>query len=464
MALLNTPQARLFLALALPIGLAYAVVTPPFALDDEADQLASAYALSAAEPAPLDDGEGWYRLVPQDYVRELARYTSLPANEQGRIDHAAWWQSLSGAQASPTLAPLAAQPDARSLLPAVLHLPALWLGRLFGLPALAQLYLARALALAAYALLCAAAVALAGRLSWLFFVLALTPAALAEGASLSSAGCKAALALLFAALFARAAQSDTGPNARERLWLLLAGTALAACSAPLLLLGVGLAALAPAGTSRARRWAPAFVLVFGAGALILGQWALDPRPLVPAPSLTWQRVIWPLTDMGRAWRMLRLTLFRRGDEAWMQAVAIGGALAQQLRLMGALIATLHAQLVISLAWGALHRQLSPERARGVVRFSLLAGVAGSVGLGFALYLSDPNVPAPVLQRFRGEPFFAVLPWLAIALSAHGRPFAARWLMRLPGLRVVLPVLLLNAYCLLSLYGRYHATPLLQFPY
>jgi hypothetical protein len=270
------------------------------------------------------------------------------------------------------------------------------------------------------------------------------------------------LALLLAALLARAAQAQAPSDRRERLALVLVAVAMAACKAPLLLLALALVALSPEGS--ARRWAPAGAVLLAGGVLIASQWALDPRPLVPPPTPTWQRILWPLSEPQRAWRLVRVTLFRRGDEAFLHAIAIGGSLAHQMRLMGTVIATLHTQLVIALAWGAMHNVLPPQRAQAILRWTLGAALASSVAIGFSLYLAEPNIPARVLENFTGEPFFAVLPWLAIAMAFGARPFAARWLLQRPALRVVLPVVVLNLYCLLSLFSRFHADPAWQFPY
>jgi hypothetical protein len=145
-------------------------------------------------------------------------------------------------------------------------------------------------------------------------------------------------------------------------------------------------------------------------------------------------------------------------------MAIGGALAQQLRLMGSLIATVHTQLLIALACGALHNVLPRARARAIARWSLAAALASTMVIGYSLYLAEPNVPTTALDSFTGEHFFPVLPWLAIAMAFGARPFAARWLARRVGLRIVLPLVALNLYCLFSLFGRFHADPAWQFPY
>lgn len=418
---MNTHEAaRICLWLTLVVGLLYAAVYPPFAPRHELEHLAAAYGLAHGQLTPRIDGEGpahWLPLPPSD---ALDAYRLLPLDENARLDLAAWWRDLSAPRPA-TDTRIAAAPSTTSLLPLVAHVPALWLAQLCGLAPLLQLYLARLFGIVSYAVLVAGAVALAGPLHLVFFALALMPSALADAGSVTGASLPYALSLLLAALCLGRVRATEAlvPAHRARLAALLA-------------LGVALAALG---------------------------WGLDARPLVPAPDTLGARLSWPFTHPIAALNMLRLTVFRRGDEALLQLLACEGWLAHQLRFGGAVISVVLGQLLLGLSCGTLYGSLPAARARLLARRFLLVALLLGVAVCTSLYLAQEGLAHTTLQGFDGAPFRPLLPWLALALALGTRPVAARWLARSPFTRVVLPILLLHAYALFALFGRFHVASL-----
>jgi hypothetical protein len=334
--------------------------------------------------------------------------------------------------------------------------------------------LARATALATYVLAAATAAALANPLGWLLFALALTPGVLLRASCNSSALLAHAQALLLLALVVRLAASACAradshtltrdAERRSALALILLGAGSAVCDAPSLVLFPFLASLALEHVPARRRWLLLATALLCTCLMIAAQWRCDPRPLVPPDSSLAERLTWPLQHPARAWRMLRRTIFRRGDEAWLELAALPAALTQQLRFVGTFVATLHGQLLFALSAGALRAVLPPGRASILARAAMLAALLYTLAVGIHLVLAEPQLRPPVLEGFTGVPFFPALLALSLALASGAPPLAARWLTRRPIVRIVLPLILLHAYCLTALTARFHLAPTLPFPY
>jgi len=458
MAALNARAPRLCLWLTLLLGLAYALVYPPFTPNQELAQFAEARDLANGRLAPVAGPHGAVRVLPAARADGLDTYAALSSNGEARLDHALWWADLGAA--STTEVRVATAPDSRSPVPLLAHVPALWLGNALGLSTLAQLYVARVFGLVSYALLAALAVAWSAPLRPLFLTLALTPAALSDAASVTGASLPYALSLLLAAALVRSALPSHPPadSARSVLLPTLVGAVRPA------LWWLALAGAAWEGTRRTpRRLARALAPALLSGALVVLLWLADPRPWLPPPYSLATHLTWIVTHPLAALKLLGLTLFRRGDEALIQLVASDGLLAQQLRLSGVAITLLFGQLLVLLSCGALHglvpRQEAARLARACAFTALLAGVASCVSLG----LREVPLGAPILELFDGAAFRPLLPWFALALAFGVRPVATRWLVRRPLMHVVLPIALLHAYALFALFGRFHASTDLPFP-
>jgi Predicted membrane protein (DUF2142) len=415
-AALNTRLARLFLLCALPLGAAYALISPPFTGNEEPAHLARVRDISQGLLRSQSDAQGRYRRVPGDIPVLSERAAALLADETARVDR----EALFGGGMAPQRA-LARMPVAEQLtnpVPYLTEVPAIWLARALGLSSLGQLYLARLASLVTFSLLAAWAIALAGELGWLFVVLGLTPMALIEGSLMSVDGITNGLALLCFALLLRA---SVDKRARTALVLVLLLALSTLCRAPY--------SLAP----------------------------LDGGTLL-------DRIAWPLLHPRRALLIAGRTLFKQGDDILIQLFGVRDMLSDQLRFLSSAVAASELCLLLSLSWGALRAQLAQDKRRSLARGLGLAGCLGVLATVFFVYVSA-NVRAPrFLEHVEGRYFFPLLPALLIALASVGRPFAARWLTKRPLHRVLLPILALNLWCVLALIARFYLSPDLDFPY
>lgn len=459
---MKTRPAHWWLARVAPaLGVLYLVVCPPFLTADERTQLATGDSLTRAGWSARLDAQGAYVLVPPDFLRAADAYAPLATNAQARVDAAAWWRELRAPAAPGPAQRMAVDPDVRSPLPALPGAAGIGLGRALGLSALAQLYLARASALVVYTLAVVGAAALADPLGWLFFALALTPGVVLRAACNGTPTLADALALLVFALTVRMARDTTR---RGALALVLLASGLALCQSPCLVLIPFVTLLAFEHLPVRHRWLSLVMALLGTSILIAVQCVYDARPLVPFDGSLAERLSWPLRQPSRALRTLRLTLFRRGDEAVLELLALPAALTQQLRFVGSFVATVHGQLLFALSAGALHTVLPAGRTRSLARGAMLAALLCTLAQGINFLLAEPQLRPPVLDGFTGAPFFPAFLALSLGLACGVRPLAARWLTRRPIVRIVLPLVLLHVYCLAALAARFHLTPALPFPY
>lgn len=406
--------ARLVLRCALPLAFAYALVQPPLSGHHEAAHVAQI----VQEPSQL---QAWSESS-----------AALLADEDARGDSELFKSALN-------------------------ELP--------------PLYVARGASLVSFALLAAFAVYSAGQFAWLFAVLSLTPMALAAAATASLASLSNGLGLVFAALFLRAVRA--GPSAadaralvRSRLLFALLIALLTLCKPAYALLALALLALPTEGGEGLRaRFAPVGLSFALALPALLFSVLLDANMFQPfGGGSFWERFTFPLFHPVLAFHIARKTLFRQGDDVWLQLFGAHDVLSQQLRFLASTIAVCESCLLLSLAWGALHAQLSAEARRALTRFVALALGLTSLALVHSVYFSA-NEPRPrFLEQLDGGDFFPLLPLLCVALTARGHSFAARYLHKRPARRVLWPMLALNAWYLLSLIARFWLPPTLNFPY
>ena len=422
-----------FLGLALGFGTLFLLLTPPLQAPDEGRHLLRAFAISEgtllAESLP---GQVAGVDVPRSLVdleRELSpglrRKTGL-RQDPARLE-AALAERLAPDDrvriALPSLySPLAYLPQALGI----------GLGRALGAAPVALVWLGRAANLLFYALAVAAALRLAPAHRVVFALLALTPMALFEAASLAADGAANALAFLFAAAVLRAA--DTGrPTlvARQIAGLALLASALALTKqayAPLA--AAALAIPAPRFASRRER-ALGLAAIVGCAALAAGLWFLALRGLTLQP-LTF------VADPGAQLRFLaahplaalavplRSALLRGGS--WLLTfVGVLGSL--DVRLPGA-VYLLHPLVLLA---AALLDGGPASPLRGARRLWLLAVAAGT-GL-FVLLLGYVAWTPPgdsLVRHVQGRYFLPLAPFVAAAIHLP-RAAAAPRALRLAGL-------------------------------
>lgn len=465
MASLNTRESRFGLGCALLLGMLYALVNVPFGFREEAAHLARAYALSRGVLQPQHVAGQSVFPGPAGYALESARYAAVLQRESARVEVPALWQSLTTRHASEDEVSFAANTGLLTTpLPFLPYLPALWFARLFDLSVLWHLYLARAAGVFTYGLLGSLAIALAERASWLVLALVLAPATLFHAGAVSASGLTNALALLFAALLVRTARRPS-PTRRQRIGLSALVLLLGCCSPPALFLS---AALVPLGADSSRGNSAGLRLASGTlllGVLVVGGWHLLACYVPPeSGGQLLSSLVWPFAHPAGALRLVTMTLVRRTDETLMELLAAVHQTTDQLRFMGAAVSAAYGTLLLSASCGALNVGGTFARGASLARWLLVAALATALATVLVAHLSAKDVPARTLAGVDGAALIPALVCLVVAAALGFRPFAARWLTLGRANRLLIPLALMNLYCVVSLFGRYYASAKLQFPY
>jgi uncharacterized membrane protein len=219
----------IFLTLALGLGLAFLVVNPPFAVNDEDVHLARVYELSTGRLTTRSDEQGEYHEVPEDYVALGARYWRMvEPGDQARVDVGELWQQVRAGRAKAQVH----FPGRAGAYAPICYLPqilAVWLVRHFDVSVLVHLYAARLASLLGYIALAWMAIRVSAQLQWLFMIIALTPIALTQAAGVSADGTVIGLSLLFFALAAKAVCMGDTLSRKELVGLAVAVIALTVC-------------------------------------------------------------------------------------------------------------------------------------------------------------------------------------------------------------------------------------------
>jgi hypothetical protein len=420
--------ARAFLTLSLAFGAAFLAVTPPLQAPDESRHLMRAFLIAEgtflAERIP---GQVASVLVPRSLFEMKARLAPKARDGDRRQDPArlraelreALWPEDRVRIALPSLySPLPYAPQALGVLA----------GRALGAPPVAFVWLGRALNLAFYVGCVYLALRIAPAHGFAFLLLALTPMALFEAASLAADGSANALAFLLAAAVLRAADpARPSVGAREVAALALVASALALTKqayAPL-----AAAALAiPAARFRSRRaWLVSVAAVTGAALLAAGLWFAALRGL-ELPRLTYAsdpaaQLRWMAAHPLEAAVVFAHTALARAD-TWLRTfVGVLGSL--DVPLPTAVYAVHPLVLLVAVALDGGPR--SPVRG---ARRAVLLGVVGATGLGVLLlaYVGWTRPGDDTVRHVQGRYFIPLAPFAAAALhlpNAVRVPGAAR---------------------------------------
>jgi hypothetical protein len=465
----QSPIARRFLPCALLLGLAYAIINPPLAANDERDHWLRLLDLSRGQLITRSDAQGAYVEIPSYYDEELiALYAPLPSQSEQRVDGAKLLRDLTERHETQRTGQTQWKrsemfASGGSPLLYVPQLPAVWFARLLALPALWQIYLSRLCSLGCYALLGAWGIALAGELGWLLFALALMPMSLTQAAALSSDGVTNGVAFLFFGLLAKGALRPGVVLSRRELGALaLLGALLPLCRAPYLLASLSLLALRWEGSrARLHRFGYA-AAVTALGGACYGVWAYLNRG---APSTLAAQLARLAADAMTGPRVVGSTLLTRVDDYLIELVALRDSLHQDMRFLGGAVASAYLWLLGAVSWGACFpRRLEPLARRWACVWLIASFVAVSAAVFAAMLLMATPVEAELVEGVRGRDFIPILPALLLTLSLYGRPSLARWLRLHGAARLVTVIALINALCLAALLARYYGSPSLEWPY
>lgn len=463
----DSPRARQFFYCALVLGLAYAAINPPFAVNDERSHLLRAYEIARGRLITKARGDGPYHVVPSEYRDAIRRYANLQKEPEARIDPHAILDDLFTPQGFDKTGEFGSGAGEYAPVPYLPELPALWLAIQLRLPTLWHIYLARFAGVVCFALLGSWSVAFADRLGWLFFAVGIAPMTLTQAAGLSADGATNGLSLLFFALLGRGALLEKDGLSRQHqrvlLWLL---ALLVACRPATLCFVLALPALRLEGDSATRRWRYSGQAL-AVGALTILIWAGLNRAVIRTrvgpPVL--EQLAWIWTHPRAVARVWATSSFTQLDDYAIQFVAFRDILSRQMRFSGGTAVALYGELLVLLAFGAAWRS-EAERGgqRRVAGYLALAVLTFTFSTWFAVYLIYNPRGADHVHGMQGRFLLPVAPALLLALAALGRPLAARWLNAAPAIRIVTPIVALNVWCLLALIGRYYFPVSVDWPY
>lgn len=453
--------ARVFVALAFCIGVLFAVINPPFVVNDERAHMARVYELSQGRLiTKVDVDHVAKHEMPARYTQLVRRYVWVPRTEEKRLQVSQLVGDLRHPVESLTEPPELVPATAALYAPVAYlpHLPVVWLARVTGAPLLWGLYAARLASVTVYALLAGWAVALAGRLAWVWFALGLVPMAMMQAAGVSGDGVTNACGLLMGASLLNAWTRGAGPDT-QRDYLRFA---LALCVIPMIKPTHALLAVALVGVQwglHRKRWQTWLAVASGpalAAALAVGWMRINKASAVGESGTTGGRRLAALMDPQHMMGVLSTTLLEFSDDYLIQLVAIRDVVHRQVHVQGLVIAALYVLLIVGLSWGALS-EVGDSRSRW--RLGAASAVAAGIctaAVFVALFVTYTPESSPVVKGVQGRYFISLMPFVCLALAAVGR--RRRSATSLNRAWVALPVVGLNVASMAVLVLRYYAGP------
>ncbi len=214
---------HLFLLLALPFGLAIALLTPPYQCMDEANHFSRAYQISMGDIIPERRGDALGGMIPASIGRTIAPFKRFYYNPPAKHDPDEFQRMLdmpldrektvfTEFYNTALYAPVVYLP----------HLPGIVLGKWLNLGPVKMLYLGRISGLIGYITLIFCAIRLTPIGKWLFFILALMPVPLFLGSCVNADCVVIGASYLFIALTFRYAFSQSQDELPRRHIYLLA--------------------------------------------------------------------------------------------------------------------------------------------------------------------------------------------------------------------------------------------------
>jgi len=470
----NWTPAKAFLFLSLALGLAYTVINPPYAVNDEDMHLARVFELASGRLFTRYDADGQYHEIPREYAWFASRYVGVWQRDGGRVQVPVLMHDLATPR-SGSLAHARGRAGLYAPLMYLPHIPAVWISSHLGLPCLWDLYFARLAGITLYSLIAWQAVRIAGPLQWIFIALGLMPMAIIEAAGVDGDSVVNALALLFFALLARRALvTGTVPPKTERAALVGIIVALTLCKPVYAVLALALPILRWRGPKAPLyRWMlPCASLVAALGAYLIWMhtnpyvehWdsALRGGHLSRSPT---GQLMWILGHPWKAFEVAVTTLLKSGDDLAMEFVAIRYGLTSHLRFLGGALFVAYGGLLVILAWGA-GRPLAGINAyrRSAAGWLFGCWLVSVLALAFTLYATFTSVGASEIRGLQGRYFIPVAPALLLGLALVGRPILGRRLTTRHWRSVLIAIGCANGAVLFATIGWQYFSPNAHWPY
>jgi len=452
--------SRQFLLFVLTFGLAYAILTPPFFVNDENVHLYRVFELSEGRLLTRSDTNGQYQMVPADFRHTTARffYFIKSWRKRGPVQFSQIGHSLRLGNVDETPTRVKARAGSYSPVPYLAQIPTVWLARVLGLPCLWHMYLARIFSLAAYAALAAFAISKASRLCWGIFVLALLPMALTQAAGVSADGLTNGLALLFFVLLARRSVLDA-QDCTDRYAVALGSLvlALSLCKPVFVVLALTMPVLQWSGKRAVlKRWGYTVASIVVPTAVVLA-WTYLNRGLSNSdPYSAPAQLHWLEQHPASAVTVAGATVLERLDDWLIQFAVFRDKVSSHLRFQGGLDVALAMLLATTACWGAAYPTGLQLKRRLMATFWIMAAWFAHFGaVALAMYLTYNPMGNSIVNGIQGRYFLPMAGAIAVVLSIVGKPTAARWLAKKNGRAVQVSVALLNLGVLLALTGHYY---------
>ena len=417
---LQTPEG-IFLWLGLLSGVVSLLVTPPFQVPDEQVHFFRAYQLSqghvVAEHLNGQTGGHLPKSVPETVDRLLAPLAGRP---EEKVDLEAVTRLMTlplnrtetrfvAFESSAVYSPI-------PYLPQVLGIS---IGKLFDLSPLALLYLARLSSLVVAVSLLCLAIRTVPILKWSYFLIAVSPMAMFQMASVSADGFTVGIALLVSALLARYASSAATVTG-GRLLVLTAAATLLTLSKQYLLIPLLYFMIPWEKVGSPRRYVGFFLVLIGACALGLAAWLTLVRsvyvPVGWVPGVDPAAQARLILSSPLAFLELALTDYLSSMPGYVDQMTgrylgwvdteLPLALIRSHQVLLVLTAVLDTRSGIRVTW----------TQRGVALAVLCANM---LLVSTLLYLSNNPVGAPTVVGIQGRYFIPLLPLFLLVLH-NGR--------------------------------------------
>lgn len=279
-----------YLIVAIPFGIAFLFVTPPSQVPDEYSHLLRAYQLSEGRLLPVKEGGSTGGNLPVALKDMMSPYWRIAFYSDRRTSFASLLETRK-VRLDPAKRELMFFPNT-AVYPPLTYVPqaaALFIGRQFTSSALILLYLARAANLFAAAYVMFQAIRRTPVAKWIFTILALTPMAMFEAASLSSDALTNSLSFL---IVSQALLLAFGPEDRipfsSLMTMAVMGIAIGQCKPGYFLIPASYLLIPVARMGNRAQYWRGFAIVMGATALSVLAWSLFVRgtysPANPDPN------------------------------------------------------------------------------------------------------------------------------------------------------------------------------------
>jgi uncharacterized membrane protein len=397
------------------------VLNPPLRGPDESAHFVRALGITHGEILPRSmDARGRRGFhVPHDLYDGFALFNAIRETPPSR---AIYVDAFNAYFAQPAVQPASSSPvfvpyegaESYSPLPYLAYVPAVLLSKLLGFKFLGTLYAMRVAGLLATAALAAYAVALTPHLKWMFFCTAMLPSAIYARAVVSADGAALSIALVVTALCLSSVQKGSGA------WRRAAWIAACALTKPPQIAFALLELMH--GPSKRRYWAQAAAVISCAVVLSLGwiflssgdvgAWRISENSGLPAQEFDFFWKLSYLLHHPLVFAVMSFTSLDYSIELWRQLIGVFGWLDVPMLPWAYTVISL---LLAVCLFDALALPLAARLRVGAI--ALATALVYCVAVLAIFFVTLTPTTAERIQGLQGRYFIAVLPLLAIVLSA-----------------------------------------------